>query len=252
MTKGFTTFVDSSPKFLQLLEVLIDSILNFTSYEIEVFSINSEYKHTNNRVRTQRLNSTGESFLDICQNKIIAATKSSFDLSIHLDADMIVTKDIINIFNYASNIDEYILAPIHPGDYSFIQNNKLEPLHGEKQLMNILNISSKTQPYVHADTFLYNKNSIPFLETVLDLINFCKNKNIPLYAQDETAINVLLWKNNQTNRYTECYDGYFEIFEDPNALKNQYPILPIKKYLAHGCKDPVRARSIYNNLLKNE
>lgn len=250
MNKGFTTFVNSSPKFLGLLEVLIDSVLNFTPYDIEVFGINFDYKHSNKRVRTQRLDFNGESFLDICHNKIIAATKSSFDLSIHLDADMIVTKDIVNIFNYSNKIDQYILAPIHPNDHSFIQNHKLEPLHGEKQLMEILNISSKTQPYVHADTFLYNKNSISFLEDVLDLINFCKNKNIFLYAQDETAINVLLWKFNQIDRYVECYDGYFEIFENPESLKTHYPILPIKKYLAHGCKDEKRARAIFNNLLK--
>jgi hypothetical protein len=242
MSKGFTTFVNSSPQFLGLLEVLIDSVLNFTSYDIEVFGINFEYKHPNKRVRTQRLDFNGESFLDICYNKIVAATKSSFDLSMHLDADMIITKDIEKIFDFKNQIDRYILCPLHENDHNYLKFNKLEPMNGENQLMEILNIPSKTQPYVHADTFLYNKNSIAFLESVLDLINFCKKNNIFLYAQDETAINVLLWKSQQNSKYLESYDGHFHHFEDCST--NQ------KYLIAHGCKNPEQARNIYNKLLK--
>jgi hypothetical protein len=49
-TNGYVTFVNNNPIYLELTNILVESVLNFSDKKIEVFAINFDYKHSNNRV----------------------------------------------------------------------------------------------------------------------------------------------------------------------------------------------------------
>lgn len=237
MNTGFVTYINSNKKYLDLSNIMIESVLKFTDLKIEVNAINFDYSHDSNRVISKRINTPNESFNIICFSKILACIQSEFDYGLQLDADCIVTPEIVKVFNQENytNINGYVLAPKHP-QY---------PTHSE-HLIKYFN-APQTQPYVHASTFLFNASSKNFLIETYNNCHNALNNGIFLPAQDESILNVTLWKHKVIDKYLDYIDPYYEIFLNRQTEKQFYD-KEVKYYICHGCKDPSLAKSILNQI----
>lgn len=244
MRKGFVTFVNNNQKYLKLNEILVESILSFTELEVEVFSINFDYKHENNRVISKRINVNKECIDTIFYSKIFSSLCSDFDIGLQLDSDMIVTSDAVKIFDKINSDYKYIKGSLHPW------NGPLNNSH--HFIMNCMGVKTQSQPYIHA-TYLFTKNSKEFLKEAYDIGMQMFSNNIHPINYDETILNCLLWKKNISDANIECYDPYFEYFKNQIGLKaNMQDLIPygnrydfhVDSYICHGCKNEKEAQSI--------
>jgi len=236
MNLGIATFVNQNKKYLELLEVMIESVLKFTDLKIEVNSINFNYTHNSNRVINKRININHENLYTIYFSKILSCIQTEFDYALILDSDNIVTPEIMNLFNQENydNIDNYVLGPRHP-QYPIVDDSLIKYFD-----------APQTQPYVHGN-FLFNKNSKIFLEEVYDRCYFAYNNGIQLPSHDETILNLSLWKHKLTDKYLYYFDPYYEVFLNRHTEKQFYDE-EVKYYMCHGCKDPSIARNIFNQI----
>jgi len=250
MTKGFVTFVNANEKYLKLNDILIESILHFTDLEVEVNAINFDFCHNSDRVISKRINLNQENFATICYAKISSSLTSNFDIGLQLDADMIVTPDIVKVFDMIEENHSFIKGSRHPwnGPFSRSHFETLQRVGGNKI----------TQPYIHA-TYLFTKNSKNFLQEALDNAFAMHKDNFHPVNFDETILNCLLWKYEKEDCFVDCYDPYFEVFKSKIGMKTEQRFdhrlpytdienFPVNFYLSHGCKDPIEARSILNTL----
>jgi hypothetical protein len=241
MKNGYVTFVDDNPKYLQLTEILIESIINFSNYDVEIFSINSEYIHSSSRVISRRIDLTKKSFGTICYSKLKCSYESDFDFSVQLDSDFIITKNMDKLFDNSDRIKELPLGSLHPRDPN-----------DQKQIMGMLGVESKTQPYVHA-TYFFSKNCKQFFYECFEFSEYCEKNNITPPNYDETIYNTMLWKYN-SNDWLDCYDPYFGLFLDRNTKQTHgYDWMDnINYYSCHGIKDPEHAKLVLEKLIKQE
>lgn len=239
MNEGFVTFVNNSELYIKLTNVLVESVEKNTSKQIEVFSINFDYKHKSDRVISRRIDLNVVDYATICYTKLFSSFKSKFKFGIQLDGDMILTKDSEKLFEDCKRINHTPLGSQHPSD----PNNQSE-------LMRRMGVVEKTQPYVHA-TYLFSDSCKPFLEE-------CFKQAYDLYKKgyippnfDETIYNVMLWKYKSKD-FVDCYDPYFEYFLDRSqSSKNTHGYQNLDNvnfYICHGCKDPGIAKTILNTL----
>ena len=117
MKIGFVTFCTSN--WVNILDNLIDSVLEFSKYDITVYSINFTYTHNNSRVKIKPIFIQNESYYEICKQKIFSTLDCDYDIGLILDSDMIVTDKIDNIFD--ENLDritnsEFPLFSKHPNN----------------------------------------------------------------------------------------------------------------------------------------
>jgi hypothetical protein len=238
--EGYVVFVNENKKYIELLDVLIESVINFSSRPIEIFSINFNYNHSSDRVIKRRVDIPVVNFENICYTKLYSSFNSSFDYGIQLDSDFIITKEMDKLFNDCYKITKYPLGSRHPQD----PNNQLE-------IMSYLGIKEKTQPYIHA-TYLFSKDSKSFLEECYILSKELQSKNIVPSNYDETILNCMLWKNN-ANDFVTTYDPYFDFFiHRDRKILHGYGDLPINFYSCHGIKEPYFAKEILNKLINSE
>jgi len=246
MKIGYVTFVNNNSIYLELNNILVDSVLEFSDKSIEVFGVNFDYNYKPNesRIIRKRYNIFPENFQTICMAKTFSSLNSTFDYGLQCDADMIITPEADEIFKECFKIDDYPLGSLHPQD----PNNQQEP-------MRYLGVKTKTQPYLHA-TYLFNKKCEKFFTEVLDLQIKVLNKevNFTLGNHDETAYNAVLWKY-KADKYLNTYDPYFTFFIDNyiNKLNVPYPTPPnilkkINYYICHGCKTPNISRDIFQKI----
>ena len=240
MNEGYVVFVNDDPKYLKLCDILVESVLQFSKKSIEVFAINFDYIHSNKRVISNRISLDTVNFETICYSKIFSTINSSFDYGIQLDADFIITKNMDKLFDTIKNTKEYPICSLHT----------LDP-NNQSNIMDLLDVKTKSQPYVHA-TYLFSKESKDFFRECYEFSQYClKNRIIP-GNYDETIINTHLWKHNRTDSWIYPYDIWYETFLEP---KNRlgYPIdYDLQFFSCHGCKDPVLAEKILNDLINKE
>lgn len=238
MNEGYVTFVDDNPTYSELTNILIESVVEFSTKKIEVFSINCDFKHSSNRVINRRIDVKEKNFASICYSKIFASLNSSFDYGVQLDSDFIITKDMDKLFDNRDIIKTTPLGSLHP----------LDP-NDQGSLMSYLGVTQKTQPYVHA-TYFFSKECKPFLEECYDLSQFfIKNGNHPPNF-DETILNTMLWKYG-SDKWLDCYDPYFDFFLNHETKHSHgYGWMEnVNFYSCHGIKDPNHARQVLNNLI---
>lgn len=244
MQKGFVTFVNQNPLYLELTNILIDSLLAFTDLPIEVNSINFDYKHDSNRIIVKRINLQQENYETVCYAKIQSFLNTDFDYSMGLDADCIALPNITDIFNEKNykKMGDFVLPPKHESDPKNLDH-----------VCKFFHIQ-QTQPYVHGN-FLYGKNSKPFLQNVYDNCMIAKEFNIYLPNYDESMLNITLWQNYLINHYLPLYDPWYEVYLDFEE-KNpgfQSGVFNRKDFLyVHGCKDPQIARNILKDTIEKQ
>ena len=243
MKIGFVTFCTED--WVGILNNLVESVLKFSKHEITVFSINFNYNHDDIRVKNIRVEIDNPDYFNVCKIKIYSSINNEYDIGLILDCDMIVTKDVDDIFTENLTLisnSNYPLFAKHPHDpYS---NPNIWP-----SILQVIRQYTDKEPkmkYVFA-SFLFSKKNKWFLEEAYDLL--CNNP--PIYGEDEYLLNSLLTKYevnydigynylpNATNDIVNCYiDGTLEC-DDLN-----------KTYLNHSC--PVKFYLFHGHLLKNE
>lgn len=238
MSEGYVTYVDDNPQYLQLVDILVESILSFSTRSIEVFSINCDYKHSSDRVLNQRINIKEKNFTTICYSKLYSSINCSFDYGIQLDSDIIITDKLDILFEKTKEVEETPLCPIHPSDPN-----------DQDWLMNYLGVKVKTQPYVHASSYIFSNSCKPFLQECYDLSQKLMSIGYTPSFHDETILNTMLWKY-KSEKYVDCYDPYFELFLN-HSTKHTHGygwMENINFYTCHGIKDPTFAKSVLTDL----
>jgi hypothetical protein len=245
MDEGYVIFINKNEKYLKLLDILIESILMFSTRPVEIFSINFDYNHSSERVFNSRISTSNESYETICYSKILSSLSSRFNFGIQLDADFIITKEMDKLFDLRNNKD-YPLYSLHPHD----PNN-------QDYIMSYLRVADKTQPYVHG-TYLFSDSSKPFLERCYKMSQNLLNERVVPPNIDETLMNVMLWKEGVTDSFIDPYDIWFEYFLSERSKKEEsrvdYGICgkKVNFYSSHGCKDINVAQKIFDILKKEQ
>ena len=251
ISEGYVTFVNNKQPYLELTNILVDSILEFSTRPVEVFAINFDYTYKLNekRIIRRRINTISESFREICFCKTYATLNSSFDYGIQCDSDMIITPEADRLFE-----DCYDIENLPKGCLLYHDPNNQE------YMMNYLNVKEKTQPYVYG-SYLFNYTCKKFFSELYSIeqsvFNFTYEQ---IQCHDETLLNVLLWKYN-SKKYVDLYIPYYEYFIDiylNNLNKEIISIKPenatynelknVNYYICHGCKDPKQAREILERI----
>ena len=70
MNQGYVTFINDNPKYLKLLDILVESVVLFSENPIEVFSINFDYTHSSDKVISRRIDLDRVGFDTICYSKL--------------------------------------------------------------------------------------------------------------------------------------------------------------------------------------
>lgn len=239
MDNGFVLITNNQSKYLYLLDIAIDSILTFTDKKLEIHGINFDYVPINKRILSKRINLKTESFDSICSAKYIAILNSQFSHGIYLDSDMIVTKDINNLFSPIYKIESMPLLPLHPTDEQSFN-----------ELMRFFNIKRKTQPYLHADLILFNGSCKHFFENCLKMCNRAIYSGVSLYAGDESVINILFWIYGAKKHFLPLCDPNYRCFEKKMGMDMSL-LEDISRYVfytCHGCKNVERARKILSEI----
>jgi hypothetical protein len=245
MRKGFVTFTNNVEKYRHLHDVLVRSLLEFTPLEIEVFGINFDYAHPDPRVIPKRINLETEDFWSICYSKIYASLMSEFDKTMHIDSDAVAAPGVVKVFDEFDVESKFIHASKHPWD---------GPLGFEhQQIMNYVGASVKTQPYVHAASYVFSKNSKDFLSDVWEISQKMQADGVKPVNQDETIFNAMLWKHGVTDCFVDCYDPdpthFRRLFGISNEPVDKIPTLPIiRPYICHGHKNPEESERYFNEI----
>ena len=242
MKRGFITFVNNHPTYRKLNDILIESVITLTDVDIEVNSINFDFCHSSKKVINKRINLKNEDYENICYAKTYSSLSTDFDVAVQLDSDMIVTRESIDLFDLIDPKENFVLGSIHP----------LDP-NNQQNVMSEYDITSKSQPYIHA-TYLLTKNSKSFLREVYEMEQHLLRKGIRPHNYDETVLNCALWKHKKINCFVDCYDPFYKCFlhsfTKEKLLYHGYKNpSKVKRTICHGCKDVNLAKSIYETIL---
>lgn len=238
MVKNYGFILFFTENYQEIANNLINSIILFSQYQIEVNTINYDYINDDERVISKRINLDNLSFESIMSAKFISSLNTNFDIALILDSDMIVTKDIDNIFFENENIIKTKKFPLfakHPHKYSTFEFYN----HHVSQITN----KSPKMPWVYANYLFSVTEHKWFFEKALETYN--KYKYV-----DETIINALLVEyevdydlgyNYFPNCFTDIIEYYFDNTYDQGRKEiiDTYTDIPIKFYSFHGhlCKN---------------
>ncbi len=237
MKIGFVTFCTED--YTCVVDNLVESILTFSKYDVIVNSINFTYQHESNRVRVNRIDYSPINYYNICKLKIYSAINSDFDVALCLDADMIVTDQIDNLFN--ENIQKVINS-----DFPLFGKHPHKPLEANSGwLETIKQYSHKIRDNWVFATFLFSNKNKWFLNEVYHEMNLKNNQ----MGEDELIINGLL------SKYGVQYDIGYNFF--PSAVDNMFDIFfndlePTKEnntYTEHNC--PIKFYCFHGFIIKN-
>ena len=109
--------------------------------------------------------------------------------------------------------------------------------------MQAMKVDVKSMPYVHGH-ILFSESCKPFIQEWYDTC--LKYHYLKPFNWDETILNVLLWKYKVV-KYVELFDPYYECINDwlKGIIDNK-----IKYYMFHGCKNPIIAKNILDELIR--
>jgi len=242
MTKGWVTF--STLKYADLMNVLIDSLLEFSKYPVEVFTSDYSLSIKNPRVINHRLD-VPQNFTDICYTKnLVIATKTQFDKCAVIDADMIANKNCDDILEFAEEVGTkyFPLCAAHGCDPD-----------NQKPTMERLGIEYKSLPYGFS-TYVSCKEAKPFFEECFAIVKKWRYQDFVPANTGETMINCMLWKM-QIKEQMNCWIPYIDVL--PHYLQgtmDQHPLIgyyegkELSYQFWHGEKNAERARKYFERL----
>lgn len=273
----------SSDKYFEIVKKSVESIRKFSDLPIYVYLLNSDEKINIENVYTINwkcdiiseenmyikdgsnfyINRGSRSVYNILiqRPKVVKHVLENFlDIAVYVDSDSISTRYVDNIFNmYPENLDyPYFVEGVY--DYLFYNGRggawSKDDLTTtlEHPACELFGVNQKIRErYRQTGYFISNKNCIPFLE---EWSSMCENPNIlennELFApyNEETILNVLLWKKEILDGLPNIYsNGTLETIDKiyneigfkgyDNLLENWLRIPPTKEKLLfiHGEKN---------------
>lgn len=248
MKKGFIIFTDL--KYLPIVENLIDSVLLFSKYNIELNCINFLKEIDNPRIKSKKIDMPNPHFFNITRCKIIATINSNFDYGLLIDGDMIVTKEIDQIFNDNEEKIKKVKCPLfckHPHN----------PFERYKHIFEKLTNKEPKMNYVYSN-YLFLKSQKWFFEETLSIMNNILSKNMHNYFYPIPEESVL---NSQLCNYEVDYDmGYcyhingmqecFDYYLNPTGEEGKKGLNYIKEtYLNYNC--PIKIYAFHGHKIKD-
>ena len=249
---GYVIFANYS--WLNLAQLAIEHINEFSKYKIHLFTINCDAEFDYPCLIKSRVNLANENFRTICNVKIFSSFNNAFDFGLIMDGDMLPLP----------NIDELLEENIKFIDYKYpICAQHPHSPHKNSSNQSSLNfikdefkISATVNKYVYA-SYLFTKNSKDFLKDCYDMGTYFEQKG-DFNVVDETILNVKL---SQLGDYEDIGYNYLpNYFSFPDYLNKNFLSEHIKNYtdykcaikyhILHGCKDINVARQ-YSNLIKS-
>ncbi len=239
--EAFVTVINSQKNYIELLDILLDSVHLFSTRPIIIFSI--DFNLTINQTRHSRVTveriSQNECGSNVFACKFFAIVSSEVNYGVQLEVDSVVNYNIDLLFDML-HVWPYDLplAPKHPDDPK-----------NYKYYMEQYGVKSQSIPYIHG-TFVWTHRAYPFLERILILMQKGAFNDANC---DETAMNIMLWKAKAN--HTLCkYDPYGPIYIDKYEQSERAPAcLPYCDgvYLIfHGQKESSISKNIFNRLHK--
>lgn len=235
-TKGFVIFCNKT--YLPMVMNLVESVLLFSKYNIELFCIHFDYDFNNPRIKTIRLSIPNENFFNITKCKIIATIQSTFDYALLLDGDMIVTKEIDNIFDDNEQ-------KIYTVNYPLFCKHPHNPMERWKHITSNISKLKPKMKWVYS-VYLFTTHQKWFFKETLDIMNkITQNNEEHLYATvpEEGIMNGLLTKYQINDDMGYCYhvNGYKDVVDyyihgNENGRKHiesVYQGCPVKLYAFH-------------------
>ncbi|CAF1341889.1 unnamed protein product, partial [Didymodactylos carnosus] len=157
--EAFIVFVDCKRPYLELLDILLDSIHLFSTRPVIVWGLDlklkvNRKKHPRVIVKSTSVRICGPYSIYSC--KLYAMVHSGVSYGVQLEADSVVNYNIDILFDVLPKWPyDFPLAPRHPDD----PNNYW---HFMKQF----GVTKRTTPYIHG-LFIFTYRAYPFLQNVL-------------------------------------------------------------------------------------
>lgn len=249
MKKGFVIFTDLN--YLPIVENLIDSVLSFSRYDIEVNCINFLKQFDNPRITSIRIDEPNPHFFNITKCKILATLNSTFDCGLLLDGDMIVTKEIDQIFD---DNEEKITTAKFP----LFCKHPHNPFDRYKHIFQRLTNKVPKMKYVYSVYLFLNTHKWFFEETLNIMNNILSRNEHSLYypIPEESILNAQLCNYEvdydmgycyHVNGYPECFEYYLSGVENELGRKGKEHIKNI--YLNYDC--PVKIYAFHGHTVKD-
>tara|TARA_Y100000996_G_scaffold415393_1_gene409795 strand:- start:4789 stop:5580 length:792 start_codon:yes stop_codon:yes gene_type:complete len=248
MKKGFVIFTDLN--YFPIVENLIDSVLLFSKYNIELNCINFLKEFDNPRIKSKKIDMPNPHFFNITRCKIIATINSNFDYGLLLDGDMIVTKEIDQIFNDNEEKIKKVKCPLfckHPHN----------PFERYKHIFEKLTNKEPKMNYVYS-VYLFLKSQKWFFEETLSIMNNILSKNRHNYfypIPEESVLNAQLCNYDVDYDMGYCYhiNGFSECFEyylNPESEEGKKGKKHIEDtYLSYDC--PIKIYAFHGHNIKD-
>lgn len=201
-------------KYIDSTEGLIKSLKKYSKYPVILYYSNGIVNYTYDNLILQPFNTmnvldnthhTGKLFTTLKAEVTLGSLKNyNVDTVIMLDSDIIVTRNIDNIFDeYESQLENYPIFMKYAWDIVSVLGRPLVSDYIKEYIG--VNISSKIYS-ICSCTCIANKNCLSFLE---DWKSYCEDKHLIEYHyetnkeiyfdfNDESIANALLWKYNAT------------------------------------------------------
>jgi hypothetical protein len=183
--------------------------------------------------------------------KWLSLLDTPYNMCAMLDADMIATKEVDNLF-YDNEIkiveSNFPLMAKHP------HNPFTNPNHEDriKELCGMFSDKSPAMNWVYACGLVAPKHR-PFIQEISDTISGFAKLGVSSYLEDEGILNALLTKYQASEDLgynhipnSTLLRAYIENDPKDQELIETYTKYgcPVKFYLLHGCKNDMLARTI--------
>jgi hypothetical protein len=238
MYKGYVIFFTES--WIDIVNNLLETLILFSVYDIEVNCINFKHDFKNDRIRSNTIIVNPCDFYNITTCKLISTINSNFDIGLILDGDMIVTHDIDKIFEDNEERIKKLNFPLfakHPHN----------PYNQWKHITSKVTDAKPKMKWVYSN-YLFTKEHKWFFEEALDYMI-----NVPIYQRqsyypvpEESVLNALLAKYNVDydlgyNYFPNGFDYVIDYYLNDNQegkehIKNCYldNDCQVKIYAFHG------------------
>ena len=284
-TFGYTTFCTAD--WTPLTEIMLNSFLENSKYDITVNCINFEWKINHPRIKCKTLFVEKLDRMNLFKQKWVSALNCEYDVSLLIESDMIASKDVDAI--YEKNINRLLGSKFplfckHP-------NNPFSPITspGGWDLRNFVSGFCEEKPkmnYVYANCLFHRDNNRWLFEELIYWLDYYLSKNTHIPCEDEGVLNALLVKyqldydigfdylpntmliddfiQNDFKPDSQLYEIFlkrdsvinFEILQNCKDAHSKREMiqklqsdLPVQFGIFHGCKDPIEAHRMLGKLM---
>jgi len=211
----YAFIVGGDKKYMDMVETCVKSLNKYSKIPVVVYGFNCKVPFSypnmvstpNNQPKIDYVSKYGkDTSLLYAKHEacLLALDEYDYDYYIWLDGDCIVAQNIDSLLNYTYLVDKYPLCMRYPHDnlihWRMINDSKKEAGHGD-EAADIIGSKRNNNFTVAAGLFMFNKDSKPFFEEVLEtnkkLIKIDNTEFADEGALNEgRLVNALFWKYN--------------------------------------------------------